>query len=93
MKISSNFHKSKKGIAKAPPKRKFFGGNKTAAKISASGSSDCLHNPGVVNSKELVCGSNHVNSVRFTLGAFAVKELVNRLTRGLLLNDYLHDLK
>jgi hypothetical protein len=37
-----------------------------------------LIDSGIVNPQKFVCGSNHVNSVRFALGAFPVKELINR---------------
>ncbi len=38
-------------------------------------------------------GGDHVYFVRLTLGALAVKELVNRLIGGLLLKNHLRDLK
>lgn len=51
------------------------------------------HNPSVVNAQEFVSGGNHINPVWFSLGAFLVKELINRFVGRLILNDDSHDLK
>ena len=56
-------------------------------------SDQCLHDPGVVDSKELVCGSYHIHSIRLALGSLFIKELINRFFFRSILKIYFHDLK
>ena len=73
----------KTGIAKQTAEREFFRRSGRLDRLLSSVKH--LVYLGVVNTQELVCGSNHVHLVELPFGAFFVKELVNRLISRFLL--------